>query len=70
MFPARIESRNGVNVWHIMKSVDLYGITLKGCVPLKKDVPVTGGTLVLSLGKDEAVSIVPAGTRLTGKVLK
>jgi hypothetical protein len=55
--------------WKDVKSVDLYKITLEGCVPLKKDVPVTGGKLGLSTGKDEAVSVVPAGTKLTGKSL-
>ena len=53
--------------WKDAKSVDLYKTTLEGCVPLKKDVPVTGGKLVLSLGKDEAVSVVPAGTKLVGE---
>jgi len=53
--------------WRDVKSVDLYKITLEGCVPLKKRVPVTDGKLVLSLGKDEAVSIVPTGARLAGK---
>ncbi len=55
--------------WSEVKSVDLYHITLEGCAPLKKDVPVTDGKLVLSLTNDQAVSIVPAGTRLTGRVL-
>ena len=53
--------------WEDAKSADIYKITLEGCVPLKKDVPVTGGKLVLSLGKDEAVSVVPAGTKLAGE---
>jgi len=52
--------------WEDAKSADLYQITLEGCVPLKKDVPVTGGKLVLSLGKDEAISVVPAGAKLSG----
>jgi len=52
--------------WRDVKSVDLYRITMEGCVPLKKRVPVTDAKLVLSLGKDEAVSIVPAGARLSG----
>ena len=49
--------------WDIVTSVDVYRITLDGCVPLKKDVPVTGRKLDLSVGKDEAVSIVPAGQK-------
>jgi hypothetical protein len=44
-------------------------ITLEGCAPLKKNVPVTDGKLVLSLANDQAVSIVPAGAKLTGRVL-
>jgi len=52
--------------WRDVKSVDVYRITMEGCVPLKKRVPVTDAKLVLSLGKDEAVSIVPAGARLSG----
>ena len=56
--------------WSDVKSVDLYHITLEGCKPLKKTVPVTAGKLVLSLAKDQAVSIVPAGAKLTGKILQ
>ena len=56
--------------WNGVKCVDLYQITLEGCVPLKKDVPVTAGKLVLSLANNgQAVSIVPAGTRLAGRVV-
>jgi hypothetical protein len=55
--------------WSGVKSVDLYHITLEGCAPLKKNVPVTDGKLVLSLANGQAVSIVPAGVKLTGKVL-
>jgi hypothetical protein len=51
--------------WSDVKSADLYKITLDGCVPSKRRVAVTGSTLVLSLGRDEAVSIVPAGTKLS-----
>ncbi len=53
--------------WRDVKSVDLYRITLEGCVPLKKSVPVADAKLVLSLEKDEAISIVPAGAKLSGK---
>jgi hypothetical protein len=53
--------------WRDVKSVDLYKITLDGCVPLKNSVAVNDSKLVLSLGKDEAVSIVPAGANLSGK---
>ena len=53
--------------WRNVKKADLYRITLDGCVALKKLAPVTGAKLVLSLEKDEAISIVPAGARLSGK---
>jgi hypothetical protein len=53
--------------WKKTKDVDVYRITLKGCVPLIKGVPVADGKLVLSLERDEAVSIVPTGTKLAAK---
>lgn len=52
--------------WREVQSVDLYRITLDGCLPLKKGTPVTDAKLVLSLGRDEGVSIVPAGTKVSG----
>ncbi|MCY2929395.1 MAG: endo-alpha-N-acetylgalactosaminidase family protein [Planctomycetota bacterium] len=52
--------------WRGVKSVDLYAITLSGCVPLRKSVPIDDGKLVMSLEKGEGVSIVPAGARLSG----
>jgi hypothetical protein len=55
--------------WRKVRQVDLYKITLAGGGPLKQRVPVTVGKIVLSLAKDEAVSIVPAGTKLSGKVM-
>ncbi|MEI8372795.1 MAG: endo-alpha-N-acetylgalactosaminidase family protein [Planctomycetota bacterium] len=53
--------------WRDVKSVDLYRITLEGCVPLKAGVAVTDAKLVLSIGKDEAVSVVSAGADLSAK---
>jgi hypothetical protein len=55
--------------WSDVKSVDLYHITLEGCAPMKNNVPVTDGKLVLSLANGQAVSMVPADAKLTGKVL-
>jgi lysophospholipase L1-like esterase len=55
--------------WRDSKSVDLYRITLEGCVSQRKGVPVTEGKLILSLGKDEAVSIVPENGKLNGIIL-
>ena len=46
--------------WRNVRRVDLSAITCEGCALLKKNVPITGGKLVLSLGKEEAVSIVPS----------
>jgi len=42
----------------------------RGGVLLEKDVPLTGAKLVLSMGKDESVSIVPSGARLSGRAIK
>jgi len=53
--------------WRDVKSVDLYRITSEGCVPFKPGVAVTDAKLVLSLGRDEALSIVPGGANLSGK---
>ena len=53
--------------WGKVKSVDIYRITLDGCVPLKKSDPVSDSKLLLSLEKEEAVSILPAGAKLPGK---
>lgn len=53
--------------WGKVKNVDLYRITLDGCAPLQKRVPVSDGKLLFSLEKDEAVSILPAGSKLPEK---
>jgi hypothetical protein len=53
--------------WRDVRKADLYRITLGGCTLLKPRVAVNHGTLVLSLGQDEAMSIVPAGTRVSGR---
>ena len=55
--------------WKEVTKVDLYIITLEGGVRLQSGVPVTGHQLKLSIGRDEAISIVPAGTRLSGVTL-
>lgn len=52
--------------WRAVKAVDLYRITAAGCLPLKQRVPISDGKLLLSMDKDEAVSILPAGARLNG----
>lgn len=49
------------NDWRDIKSVDLYRITLEGCVLWRQEIPVTDAQLTLSLGKNEAVSIIPTG---------
>jgi hypothetical protein len=53
--------------WSKTQSVDLYRITLNGCVLLKPRVAVTDSKLVLSLGPDETIAIVPAGAWLAGR---
>jgi hypothetical protein len=55
--------------WRDVKSVDLYRITMEGCESMSKGVPVMDGKLVISLGKDEAVSIVPGGSKPFGSVV-
>jgi len=50
--------------WRDIKGVDTYRVTMEGCVPMKKGVEAATGRLTLSLPPDEAVSIVPAGTRV------
>lgn len=52
--------------WTNVTRVDLYRITMEGCAPVKQDVPVKNSRLVLSLEKDEALSIVPAGACILG----
>jgi len=56
--------------WRKIKRVDLYRITLDGCVRLKQQVSVSDGKLPLSLDKEESISIVPAGAKLAGRVVK
>ncbi len=56
--------------WHTVRGVDFYRITLEGCVPLQKRVPVSNGRVLLSLNKMEAVAIVPMGTRLAGRIVR
>jgi hypothetical protein len=56
--------------WTNVGKVELYRITPEGCVLLEKDVSLTGANLVLSMGKDESVSIVPSGARLSGRAIK
>ena len=52
--------------WRQVKRVDLYRITMEGCVPLRKRVSVDEAKLVLSLAPEESISIVPTGTKLSG----
>jgi len=49
--------------WSDVGSVDLYRIAPDGCVPMKTGLPITDGNLVLSLGSEEGISIVPAGAK-------
>jgi hypothetical protein len=47
--------------WHDIPSVDIFLITMDGLTPLQTNVPVTGGSMAMSLAADQAVSILPAG---------
>ena len=55
--------------WKGIQSVDLYQITMEGCAPLQKGVPVTDAKLVLSLDKEQSISILPAGAKLAGRII-
>ncbi|HEX9510310.1 MAG TPA: endo-alpha-N-acetylgalactosaminidase family protein [Puia sp.] len=48
--------------WEGVRSVDIYRITQEGVQPRQRNVLISGGrALILSLGEDEGVSILPAG---------
>jgi len=51
--------------WGKVKQVDLYRITMEGCVPVNQRIPVSEGKLHLALEPEEAVSILPAGIKLS-----
>lgn len=53
-----------------MESVDIYSINLTDVTVLAQNQPVTDGTITLSLGADQAVTIVPAGTVLDPEALE
>ena len=50
--------------WEKVSSVDIYSITMNGSTLKQSAVPVKNGLLMLTLEKEEAVSIVPAGIPL------
>ena len=56
--------------WSKTRKVDLYRITPEGCVLREKEVSLAGPNLILSLGKDESLSIVPSGAKLDGRAPK
>jgi fructan beta-fructosidase len=47
--------------WRDVQRVDLFAITQEGLTSLLKYVTVAAGNVVLSLGPDQAITIVPAG---------
>jgi hypothetical protein len=49
--------------WKDVKSADIYKITLQGSVLLQSDVRVNRGKIMLTLGREEGVSIVPKGLK-------
>lgn len=50
--------------WEKISSVDIYSISLTGSTLKQSSVPIRNGLLMLTLGKEEAVSIVPTGQAL------
>jgi hypothetical protein len=54
--------------WRDVTRVDIYRITLDGCVPLHRGIPVKDDKLELSLDADESVSIVPAAAPTPDKL--
>jgi len=55
------------DAWRRVKGVDLYRITLGGRSLLQRCVPVIQSRLSLSLAPEEAISLVPAGTHVSGR---
>ena len=53
--------------WSGVRRVDVYRITPEGAELRTRGKGIAGGRLELSLAPDEAVSIVPAGTRIEGR---
>jgi hypothetical protein len=47
--------------WKGVKSIDTYRITLTGPEQIESGKKIENGQLVLTLGKDEAISVVPNG---------
>jgi hypothetical protein len=47
--------------WRDVQRVDLFAINAGGLRPLLQNVPVTDGQVILSLDKDQALTISPAG---------
>ena len=50
--------------WKGVKSVDLYEISINGLEPIESGKEIENGLLVLTLEKDEGISIVPHGVEL------
>jgi hypothetical protein len=49
--------------WRGVRRVDVYRIAQEGLDRCRTKVPVVGGTIALTLGQDEALTIVPSGSR-------
>jgi hypothetical protein len=47
--------------WKGVKSVDLYKITINGLEQKESGIKTENGQLILTLARDEAISIVPNG---------
>ena len=55
--------------WNRTTSVDVYGISLHGGTLVKRQIPVQQSTVTLSLEKDQAVFMVPSGSKPAGTIL-
>jgi hypothetical protein len=54
--------------WKRYQSIDLYQISLDGLKLIREKVKTSGKSITLELKKDEAVLIVPAGSRLSAVI--
>ncbi|WP_053377131.1 NPCBM/NEW2 domain-containing protein [Paenibacillus sp. FJAT-27812] len=50
--------------WENVHAVDTYKITADGLVPDQSNVPITSGTITLTLAANTGLTIVPSGTNL------
>lgn len=56
--------------WRGVARVDAYRVTMDGCAPAVRGLPVVNGRLALTLAAGECLSLVPAGHRLIDPVAR